>query len=255
VSLARGNGSCACGCMKVPCPLCPVQSERGIMHYSSNARPIRISAATVVLTAGLLAGAAQAQARTKPATTPNATSGRTIVVHGTEPTGTQTTVRIVLDGNRGGSAARLASAQRQRITMLAAPSEAIHNSVGGTSKKPVPVRCNTNPHWSDSNGRLDARFNCKYSNINWGYRISKKVRAIITGPVAEKGVHWWKNGKKMPSNAPHAVGASYHFHGTLKPVKSGDVVQMQDYMTFRVNVGGSTGTGSITWVSHLKAKK
>jgi hypothetical protein len=33
------------------------------------------------------------------------------------------------------------------------------------------------------------------------------------------------------------------------------VVQMQDYMTFRVNVGGSIGTGSITWVSHLKAKK
>lgn len=125
----------------------------------------------------------------------------------------------------------------------------------GKKKGPAILRCNKNPSWSDSNGTLHARFNCKYNTINWGYRISPQVRSIITGKVNERGVSWWKNGTRMPKNAGHVVDKSYHFHGTLKPVRHGDVVQFQDYMTFRVRIGGRTGTGSITWASNVKAKK
>lgn len=128
-------------------------------------------------------------------------------------------------------------------------------TAAANNKGPATLRCDKNPIWKDGNGTLSARFDCRYSTINWGYKISPQVKSIITGKVNERGVSWWKNGKRMPKNAGHVVGKDYHFHGTLKPVKHDDVVQFQDYMTFRVKVAGKTGTGSITWASNVRARK
>ncbi len=122
-------------------------------------------------------------------------------------------------------------------------------------KAPATLRCDKNPSWSDAKGTLSARFNCRHSTINWGYKISSGVKAIIIGKVTEQGVSWWNNGKRKPKNAGHVVGKDYHFHGTLKPVKHNDHVQFQDHMTFRVNVGGRPGTGSLAWASDVRAKK
>ncbi|TWV44840.1 hypothetical protein FRZ03_16850 [Streptomyces misionensis] len=122
-------------------------------------------------------------------------------------------------------------------------------------RRSAVLRCDKNPTWSDANGTLAARFNCHYSNINWGFKISARLQSVITSNVNESGVSWWRNGKRMPKNAGHVVGRSYHFHGTLKPVKHGDHVQFQDYMTFRVRIGGRPGTGSLVWAADVTAKK
>ncbi|MGW2055458.1 hypothetical protein ACWCOZ_16285 [Streptomyces sp. NPDC001840] len=182
--------------------------------------------------------------------------------------GSETTLRVVLDANSNGSPLKLTHAERDRIAAIVggaapgrghavdAPADA-RQPAGAAGKKrgPATLRCDRNPSWSDANGTLSARFNCKYSTINWGYKISARVKSFITGNVKERGVSWWNNGKRKPNNAGHVVGKHYHFHGTLKPVKHADHVQFQDYMTFRVNVGGRTGTGSITWASDVRAKK
>ncbi|MFD7899973.1 hypothetical protein [Streptomyces sp. NPDC059743] len=184
---------------------------------------------------------------------------------------------MTLDPNSDGSPLKLTRAERDRIAaIVGAPTtgrKAAQEASGGArhqvgpvqpvgpagpmerKRAPATLRCDKNPSWSDANGTLHARFNCKYSTINWGYKISARVKSFITSKVNERGVSWWNNGKRKPKNAGHVVGKSYHFHGTLKPVRHGDHVQFQDYMTFRVNIGGRTGTGSITWASDVKAKK
>ncbi|MFF3754905.1 hypothetical protein ACFYYH_31415 [Streptomyces sp. NPDC002018] len=180
----------------------------------------------------------------------------------------ETTLRVILDERSHGAPLKLSRAERERIAAIvgapvrgreaaqtAGPGARQPAGPAGRKKGPATLRCDKNPSWSDGNGTLHARFNCKYGTINWGYKISTRVKSFITGNVNERGVSWWSNGKRKPKNAGHVVGKSYHFHGTLKPVKHADRVQFQDYMTFRVNIGGRTGTGSITWASDVKAKK
>lgn len=123
------------------------------------------------------------------------------------------------------------------------------------AKGPAILRCGRNPSWSDARGTLHARFNCRHSSINWGFMISRKVQAVITGRVAEAGVSWWRDGKRQPKNAGHLVGAGYLFHGTLKPVTHGNHVRLQDYLTFPVDIGGRTGTGSLAWAGNVRARK
>ncbi|MEU3186748.1 hypothetical protein ABZ707_21470 [Streptomyces sp. NPDC006923] len=181
----------------------------------------------------------------------------------------ETTLRVVLDAKSHGVPLKLTRAERQRIAAIVrgrpaggrtAAREFVSGawqpgSGAGLKKGPGTLRCDRNPSWSDANGTLSARFNCRYGTINWGYKISTRVKSLITGNVNERGVSWWNNGKRKPKNAGHVVGKSYHFHGTLKPVKHDDRVQFQDYMTFRVNIGGRTGTGSLTWAADVRAKK
>nr|WSZ99049.1 hypothetical protein OH820_28310 [Streptomyces sp. NBC_00857] len=180
--------------------------------------------------------------------------------------GTASTLSLTLDAATGGKPQKLSSADRRRIAgLLGEPVGKLNsarsadaaggpNAAGG-AKGPATLRCDKNPSWSDSRGTLNARFNCHHNTINWGYKISAQVRAVITGKVTEKGVSWWNNGKRKPNNAGHVVAKNYHFHGTLKPVKHGDHVQFQDHMTFRVNIGGRPGTGTLTWAADVKAKK
>ncbi|GLU47849.1 hypothetical protein [Nocardiopsis ansamitocini] len=182
--------------------------------------------------------------------------------------GVRSTLRITLEPETDGSLPELTAAEQEQIDALLAESSVgaaplaegggaapQAQTLAGKKKGPFLMKCDKNSKWSDGNGTLNARFNCRSNVINWGYEISTKVRGIITGQVNERGVSWWKNGTRIPKGAPHLVGKNCHFHGTLKPVKSGDVVQFQDYMTFRVRVGGKTGTGSITWASNVKAGK
>ncbi len=185
---------------------------------------------------------------------------------------TRTTLRFTLDAGPGGRLRPLSPAVRARIAdLLGKPVSAVRSSAAtraastntaatatatsAAAKGPAVLRCDKNPSWSDVRGTLHARFNCHKSTINWGYQVSRQVQAIITGPVREVGVSWWRNGKSQPRNAGHTVVASYLMHGTLNPVNHGDHVQFQDYMTFRVNFGGQTGTGSLAWASDVMAKK
>jgi len=58
----------------------------------------------------------------------------------------------------------------------------------------------------------------------------------------------------MPQNAPHVEGAAYQFHGTMKPVPIGSILDYQDVYTFRHNVG-SGGTAQVVWAGSLRLKK
>ncbi|WEH33218.1 hypothetical protein PZB75_07390 [Streptomyces sp. AM 4-1-1] len=250
---------------------------------NSNVRLSWRTSVVAVCTALTLATAGAATARTGPADhdgAPHRTDraappgGRTFVAR-TATAATETTLRLTLDATGpGGGTQKLSTADLERISALlgvpvgkpgrssdaaaptAAPATAAAAARQPAAKKgPATLRCDKNPSWSDARGTLSARFNCHHSTINWGYRISAKLRAVITGKVTEQGVSWWSNGRRKPRNAGHVVGKSYHFHGTLKPVRHGDHVQFQDHMTFRVNIGGRTGTGSLAWAADVRAKK
>ncbi|MDI5964972.1 hypothetical protein [Streptantibioticus silvisoli] len=168
---------------------------------------------------------------------------------------THTALRLVLDGGRP-----LSAAVRARIaSLLGVPATTAgpmtQRQPSAAARGPAVLRCDKNPSWSDARGTLHARFNCHAHTVNWGYLISARVRAVITGPVTEAGVSWWRDGKRQPKNAGHVVGAGYLFHGTLKPVNHDQHVQFQDYLTFRIEIGGRTGTGSLAWAANTRTKK
>lgn len=200
---------------------------------------------TIGTTAAALAAAACLLGGTARAADHEASGGRTVLDTARTGGGTHSRLQIKLTGR-----SRLTAAQRGLLAQLGAELR-----TAGARQGTAVLKCNKNPHWSDSRGRLDMRFNCRYSTINWGFKISRKLQSIITGPVHEDGARWWKNGKRMPKNASHTVGAGYHFHGTFKPVHRNAHIQAQDYMKFRVNIGGRPGTGTLTWAINARTKK
>ncbi|MFG2005516.1 hypothetical protein ACGFNU_40850 [Spirillospora sp. NPDC048911] len=115
------------------------------------------------------------------------------------------------------------------------------------SSAPYRLRCHYgNKKFSDRNGTMHMRNNCRYRTINWGYKISGTVRKIIVSRVQERGMGWAKNGRTMPRGAPHNVREDYFFHGTFKPIAINDVIDYYNYMSFRIRIGTRTGYGSIT---------
>ncbi|MEU4683759.1 hypothetical protein [Streptomyces xinghaiensis] len=208
-----------------------------------------------------------AAAAARPGTAADAPAGERTFTSTAVRDGGKSTLRITLDAAPDGSAPALTGAERKQLrsvlgtspatALSAAPAGARTPAAAPDAKRrgPAVLRCGKNPSWSDANGTLHARFNCRHSTINWGFRISARVRSVITGPVRERGVSWWKNGKAMPRNAGHVVGKNYLFHGTLKPVRHDDVVQFQDHMTFPVRIGGRPGVGTLTWAAAVKARK
>ncbi|MFI0370982.1 hypothetical protein ACH35V_24195 [Actinomadura sp. 1N219] len=110
----------------------------------------------------------------------------------------------------------------------------------------------------DNNGYFSIALYCGApgtSTLPWGYKISPELRAIITGLVAERGMAWWQNGQARPWNAPHVVSPDYQFHGTLGPVWWGDDIDYNDFYVFRVNVGGQTGTGTLTTAGTVQVRQ
>ncbi|MEU5437966.1 hypothetical protein AB0G73_31980 [Streptomyces sp. NPDC020719] len=72
---------------------------------------------------------------------------------------------------------------------------------GGSGGGRAVLKCYDNRSWTDTRGTFMARHNCAYNNINWGYKISSKVQAIISSPVRETGLRWWKNSRHSPRTA------------------------------------------------------
>jgi hypothetical protein len=214
--------------------------------------------AAAMLAAPVVAQAAPEWPRARVVSTESVTTSAPQTYAATTTTaGGRTTLRFALDGG-----AKLSRADLDRVGAQLGLGKGSLRAVSGSvaqrtaaARRSAVLRCDKNPSWSDANGTLAARFNCHYSTINWGFKISARLQSIITSNVNESGVSWWRNGKRMPKNAGHVVGKSYHFHGTLKPVKHGDHVQFQDYMTFRVRIGGRPGTGSLVWAADVTAKK
>lgn len=113
--------------------------------------------------------------------------------------------------------------------------------------------CSTGRSYTDSNGTLSLQRSCPYRNLQWGYKISSGVQAIIVSNVNETGLWYWINGVRQSRNSPHNVAKNYNFHGTMSNISNNRTVQYQDYMTFRHNVG-SGGTGSITFAGEIATR-
>lgn len=107
------------------------------------------------------------------------------------------------------------------------------------------VYCNHSYAWSDGDGSFTYQHACGGSTSPWGYTLSTRVKAIITGPVNEAGMSWYRNGAKQPKQAGHTgVSKSYQFHGTFNPVKKGDGIEYSDTISFKCTIGDNC-TGSV----------
>lgn len=114
------------------------------------------------------------------------------------------------------------------------------------------LACRTNLDRSDSNGNWTLQYQCleDFAILNWGYRLSPANQATVVGSVTEDGLRWWRNSIEQPKNSPHIVPADYLFHGSMRPVYNGDIVDYQDYLTWRHNIGPG-GTAAVTFAGSV----
>ncbi|MFG2138941.1 hypothetical protein [Streptomyces sp. NPDC048650] len=237
------------------------------MKHASLKNAAAVTAAALALTVSAT-GAAHA-ALTGPAAkaagaTPTTSTGQQTFSSTAVKGNSKATLRITLDAAADGSPVTLTHAEREQFEALAADQAAQSAPASGAKadrgavsgkKEPATLRCDKDLKERSKHGTLDARFNCKHSVMNWGWKIAPEVRATITSKVHEDGVHWWKNGKPMPKNSAHDVPKDYHLHGTLKTVEHGDIVEFQDHLKFKIKKNGKTGTGTLTWAGRVRAKK
>lgn len=122
-----------------------------------------------------------------------------------------------------------------------------------SSDGPWTTWCYGSAGFPDSNGTFTEDYRCgSPHDILWSWTMNPSVQSIVTSGVTERGLSFWVNGAFKGQNAPHVESAWYQFHGRMNPIwvgnhhYAGNNVDFSDYYTFRVNVGGRTGSGSIT---------
>ncbi len=109
--------------------------------------------------------------------------------------------------------------------------------------------------FTDRNGTVSFRFNCKHDSMNWGFKIKPELQAIATGDVKEIGARWWVNGSKKAANSPHTEPAWYHFHGSFGDIHNGDDVDWYDSLTFPVKSGGVRGSAHLEIGGSFEARE
>jgi len=97
------------------------------------------------------------------------------------------------------------------------------------------LHCNRAYRFSDSNGSFTFQHRCGGTTGPWGYQLSTGLCAIVISGVSESGMAWTRNGRRQGTQ----------FHGTFNPEHDFDVIAYNDHFTFRVEVGGQTGTGNL----------
>ncbi|NUT46368.1 MAG: hypothetical protein HOV94_03460 [Saccharothrix sp.] len=193
---------------------------------SRSATTLLVAAAGVV--AALIGGPAAAQAA--PAT------GSTVITVDDGPTSLTITTDKPMSKQRVDLLKAQLKAGVRDTTGNAAPRP------GAAAPNPPVISCREGVRFfTDTKGTASFRFNCKYNNINWGFKFAPKLQSIAAGPVDESGAVWYRNGRYAGKNAAHsgarAQPAWYHFHGTFPNILKGDRVSWLDTYTFKCNVG------------------
>lgn len=135
------------------------------------------------------------------------------------------------------------------------PSAILSNSAPhrGSNEDIQAISCGQEVPFSDENGTWQLRFQCLegYGVVNWHFNFSSSARAIAASWATEDGLRWWRNGAEQPKGSPHVVPVDYTLHGTMSRVHVGDILDYQDHITFRHNVG-SGGTAAITFAGSIR---
>lgn len=107
---------------------------------------------------------------------------------------------------------------------------------------------------SDTNGQWRLRYACfpEYAVLNWDYRLSPAAQATVVGLITERGLSWWRNGIEQLQSTGHPQElAIYRFHGVMKKVWNGDVLDYQDYISWRHNIGPG-GRAAVTFAGSVE---
>jgi hypothetical protein len=99
--------------------------------------------------------------------------------------------------------------------------------------------CQTHIVRLDRNGTINLQYSCfpAYAAVAWSFRLSPRVQATVVGQVHERGLEWWQNSTWRHRGAPHVIPPDYLLHGTIVPVWNGDIIDYQDLLSWRHNIG------------------
>jgi hypothetical protein len=106
--------------------------------------------------------------------------------------------------------------------------------------------CNKVHSFSDSDGTFTFQHRCGGTTGPWGYRLSAGLCSIVISRVNESGMTWTRNGKRQGKQSPHpGEVCRYQFHGNFNPEHDFDIISYSDNYTFRIDVGGETGSADL----------
>ena len=106
--------------------------------------------------------------------------------------------------------------------------------------------CNRFYRFTDSNGSFTFQHACRGTTGPWGYQLGVGLCSIVVSGVSESGMAWTRNGRRQGNQAPHPNKfCRYQFHGNFNPEHDFDIIAYNDHFTFRVNIGGQTGTANL----------
>lgn len=138
------------------------------------------------------------------------------------------------------------------VALLTAPTAAAEPHPNGEA-----LACGQEIARTDENGTFHLRFQCLPTQglLNWGFTFNPQWRAMAISPVDEAGLRTWRNSAFLTQNSNHpGESINYLFHGTVPGVFVGDDIDYQDFLTFRANFGGTTGTARVAFAGSVILK-
>jgi hypothetical protein len=109
--------------------------------------------------------------------------------------------------------------------------------------------------WADENASFSYQKARGVNAAPWGFKLLPWLRSATISPVTESGFAWYSRAAaNYGQNASHVVPADYHVHGTMNPIRPGWYVRYSDDLTFRIAVGGGTGTAHLYVFGNLSIR-
>jgi hypothetical protein len=142
------------------------------------------------------------------------------------------------------SAATAAQVKAALTQRMAAPESTVAPLAAGPSG--AFLYCNVLYRFSDADGTFSFQHKCGGTTGPWGYKLSAGLCAITISEVHEPGMEWVRNGKKQGRQHDHNYPCTEQFHGTFNPDHDYDFISYSDSFTFRIDVGGQTGSADVT---------
>lgn len=136
------------------------------------------------------------------------------------------------------------------VIAMAAPAVATVSYPSGGAYRGITPQ---GPDWrfADSNGHGAVQVNYSRSpySVQLGYKLSNSNIAICTG-ASNETIDLYEGSRKVLHDHHPNAGCSYQAHPSYQNGKLSDY-RMRIHWTFRVNVGGRTGTATLNAVARF----